>query len=146
METNIKKIHTVKDLTPSIGLIAVGAGVFFVNKGCGFCIAALGVLLLFLYKSGYRIGDSSKVYHKKSVDLCRGCKEPLKNFLDGKTGTLDIKEGSDGGSFRVDLYYAAKSDDALLQIYDYQGYEYHKDGDLIKVCPEKAHAILQKIK
>ncbi len=145
METNIKKVHTVKDLTISFALIAIGAGLFFVNKGCGFCIAALGLLLFFLYRTGYKIGDDHKTYHKKSLDLCRGCKEPLVNFLEGKTSELDIKEGSEGGCIRVDFYFCAPDQPSYIQVFDFRGYEYQKDGELREADAKQTKTLLNKL-
>lgn len=145
METNIKKVHTAKDLTISLGLIVIGAGLFFINKGCGFCIAALGLLLFFLYNTGYKINGSTKTYHKKSLDLCRGCKEPLVNFLEGKTSELDIKEGSEGGCIRVDFYFCSPDQSSFIQIFDFRGYEYQKDGDLREADPEKTKVLIKKL-
>lgn len=145
MNTNIKKVHTSRDLVVSLGLIIIGIGLYFVNPGCAVCIGALGILLLFLYRVGYRIGDDKTVYHKRSVDLCRGCKEPLVDFLEDKAPTLEIKEGADGGCIRVDFFYTDAKSKSYVQLYDFLSYEYHKDGDLREVPTEKTPELLKKL-
>ncbi len=145
MNTNIKKVHTTTDIIISLGFILIGIGLYFVNPGCAVCIAALGILLLALYKAGYKIGDDKTVYHKKSVDLCRGCKEPLIDYLEGKTKTLEIKEGAEGGCIRVDFYFSSVEDKSFVQIYDFSNYEYRKDGDLREVHSEKTSELIKKL-
>ncbi len=145
MNTNIKKVHTSRDLVVSLGLIIIGIGLYFVNPGCAVCIGALGILLLFLYKVGYRIGDDRTVYRKRSVDLCRGCKEPLVDYLEDRARTLEIKEGADGGCIRVDFFYTSDKAKSFVQIYDFHSYEYQKDGDLREVPADKTAVLLKKL-
>ncbi|MCQ2171158.1 MAG: hypothetical protein MJZ17_00155 [Bacteroidales bacterium] len=70
MEINFKKVHTGKDLAISTIVLLAGAGLFFVNRGLGICIAVCGLLMLLFYKCGYK-----------------------------------NKQGNDGGSVRLDVFF-----------------------------------------
>ena len=71
MENNFKKIHTGKDLTISTIVLLAGAGLFFVNRGLGICIALCGLIMFLIYKGGYRKDGQGVVLQKKSEDLCK---------------------------------------------------------------------------
>ena len=73
MEINFKKVHTGKDITISSITFLAGIGLFFVNKGLGVCIAVCGLLMLLIYKSGYKKDGKGAALTKKSEDLCKGC-------------------------------------------------------------------------
>lgn len=142
MTYNFKKVHTAKDLTISISLIIVAVALFFINKGLAFCLAGLGLFILIIYKSGYKLDDDQSVYVKKSVDLSRDGKESFLNFLNGKSDSVSVKEGHDGGSFRVDFYYNKHCPHSYLQMYTFSNYEYQKEGELITLDTDKVMKIL----
>ena len=54
MEINFKRVHTGKDLIISAIVLAAGIGLFFVNKGLGIVLCLCGILMLLLYKAGYK--------------------------------------------------------------------------------------------
>ena len=142
MTYNFKKVHTAKDLTISISLIIVAVALFFINKGLAICLTGMGLFILIIYKSGYKLDDDQNVYVKKSVDLSRDGKESFLNFLNGKSDSVSVKEGHDGGSFRVDFYYNKHSRHSYLQMYTFSNYEYQKEGELITLDTDKVMKIL----
>lgn len=142
MTYNFKKVHTAKDLTISISLIIVAVALFFFNKGLALCLAGLGLFILIIYKSGYKLNDDQSVYVKKSADLSRDGKESFLNFINGKSDSVSVKEGHDGGSFRVDFYYNKQSRHSYLQMYTFSNYEYQKEGELITLDTDKVMKIL----
>ena len=142
MTYNFKKVHTTKDLTISISLIIVAVALLFINKGLALCLAGLGLFILIIYKSGYKLDDDQSVYVKKSVDLSRDGKESFLNFLNGKSDSVSVKEGHDGGIFRVDFYYNKNSRHSYLQMYTFSNYEYQKEGELITLDTDKVMKIL----
>lgn len=142
MTYNFKKVHTTKDLTVSISLIIIAVALFFINKDLAICLAALGLFILIIYKSGYKLDDDHSVYVKKSVDLSRDGKESFLNFINGKSDSVAVKEGHEGGSFRVDFYYNRHSPHSYLQMYTFSNYEYQKEGELITLDTDKVMKIL----
>ena len=54
MEIKFKRVHIAKDLIISAIVLASGIGLYFVNAGLGGVIAAGGLLMLLLYKGGYK--------------------------------------------------------------------------------------------
>lgn len=142
MECNFKKVHTAKDLAISIVVLLAGAGLFFVNKGLGVCFAVCGLAMLFIYRSGYKKDGQGVVLQMKSVDLCKGCKQSIIDFLNGKDVTPLIKEGSDGGSVRLDVYYNTAGGVAYAQLFDFRNYEYDPETDVIELRSIRADKLI----
>ena len=92
MQINFKKVHTGKDITISSIILLAGIGLFFVNKGLGICIAVCGLLMLLIYKGGYKKDGKGAVLTKKSEDLCKGCRTSIVEFLGGKDTIPYIKK------------------------------------------------------
>lgn len=141
----MKKVYTTKNLLISGGFILAGLITFAFNKGLGFCLAGIGIFLLILYKSGYKFEGDPLVYEKKSVDLCRGCKDSLVNYINGTSNQLQIKEGSEGGCIRIDFFYNGKTGKSYIQLYTFSDYTYKKDGDLIALDASKATTLLKAL-
>ena len=139
------KVYTTKNLLISIGLIVAGLIILLFNKGLGFCLIGLGVFLLFLYKSGYKFDSDPLIYEKKSVDLCRGCKDSLVNYINGTSSQLQIKEGTEGGCIRVDFFYNRKTGRSYIQLYTFSDYTYKKDSDLIALDADKTANIVKAL-
>ena len=88
MDIKFKKVHTVKDLAISIIIVAAGIGLYFVNAGLGILIGVCGLLMLLFYKAAYKRGGEDIVLKKSAVDVAHSCRESLKEFLNGKDGTV----------------------------------------------------------
>ena len=145
MEIQFKKVHTVKDLAISVLIIIVGAGLFFVDKGLGFCIAVVGLVMLALYKSGYKKNGQGPVLTRKSEELCRSCRSSIIEFLNGKDTNPVIKPGNEGGSIRLVVYYNEKEDVAYIQLSDYSNYTYVPVTDVVELKIDRASKIISKL-
>ena len=51
MTYNFDKVHTVKDLTISIIILGLGAGLYFLNGGLGIALLIAGIISIVFYKS-----------------------------------------------------------------------------------------------
>ena len=145
MEINFKKVHTGKDITISSITILAGIGLFFVNKGLGVCIAVCGLLMLLIYKSGYKKDGKGAVLTKKSEDLCKGCRTSIVEFLDGKDTVPYIKKGNEGGSVRLDVYYNQAADIAYAQLYDFCNYTYEPATGVVELNGEMVDKLISKL-
>lgn len=146
MEYNFKKIHTGKDLALSFGLIVSGAGLFFLNKGLGITVAMCGILALLIYKTGYKLEGKSTLFTKRSEDICRSCKPSLVEFLNGNDVVPLIKTGTEGGSFRMDIYFNRAEGIAYAQLFDFTNYAYEKATDMVELHNPKAETLLSQLK
>ena len=81
MEIKLKKVHTAKDLLISAFILAAGIGLYFFHAGLGAVIAICGLLMLLLYKGGYKHEGESIVLQKKAFDVSHACRDSLKGFL-----------------------------------------------------------------
>lgn len=142
MENNFKKVHTGKDLTISTIVLLAGAGLFFVNRGLGICIALCGLIMFLIYKGGYRKDGQSVVLQKKSEDLCKCCKPSIVDYLNGKDVTPQIKKGNEGGSVRLDVYYNTAAGIAYAQLYDFRNYAYEPETDVVELHSPKADKLV----
>ena len=145
MEVNFKKVHTGKDLAISTIVLLAGAGLFFVNKGLGICLAVCGLAMLLIYKGGYKKDGQGVVLQKKSEDLCKCCKQSIVDYLNGKDITPQIKDGSDGGSVRLDVYYNEKEGIAYAQLYNFCNYAYEPERELVELHSPRADKLISQL-
>lgn len=145
MKINFKKVHTGKDITISSITLLAGIGLFFVNKGLGVCIAVCGLLMLFIYKGGYKKDGKGAVLTKKSEDLCKACRTSILEFLGGKDTVPYIKKGNEGGSVRLDVYYNQAADIAYAQLYDFCNYTYEPATEIVELKGETATRLISQI-
>ena len=145
MEVNFKKVHTGKDLAISTIVLLAGAGLFFVNKGLGICLAVCGLAMLLIYKGGYKKDGQGVVLQKKSEDLCKCCKQSIVDYLNGKDITPQIKDGSDGGSVRLDVYYNEKEGIAYAQLYNFCNYAYEPETELVELHSPRADKLISQL-
>ena len=145
MEINFKKVHTGKDITISSITLLAGIGLFFVNKGLGVCIAVCGLLMLLIYKGGYKKDGKGVLLTKKSEDLCKACRTSILEFLSGKDTVPYIKKGNEGGSVRLDVYYNQSADIAYAQLYDFCNYTYEPATEVVELKGEMAARLVSQL-
>ncbi|MDO5442599.1 MAG: hypothetical protein Q4G10_02900 [Bacteroidia bacterium] len=145
MEINFKKVHTGKDLAISAIVIIAGIALFFVSKGLGICIAACGLLMLLCCKGGYKKDGQGAVLTKKSEDLCKACKVPLADFLNGKDCNPSIKKGSEGGSVRLDVYYNKAEGIGYAQLFDFCNYAYEPLTGVVELNGDNMNRIISQL-
>ena len=145
MEINFKKVHTVKDLAISSLVLIAGIGLFFVNKGLGILIAVCGIAMFFLVKGGYKKDGQGIVLQKKSEDLCKACRTSVVEYLNGKDVTPQIKEGSEGGSVRLDVFYNATEGIAYAQLFDFRNYTYEPETDVVELHSPRADKLISQL-
>ncbi|MCQ2182825.1 MAG: hypothetical protein MJY89_05410 [Bacteroidales bacterium] len=142
MEYNFKKVHTRKDLAISTIVLLAGAGLFFVNKGLGICIAVCGLSMYLVYKGGYKKDGKGILFTRKSEDICKSCRTSIVEFLEGKKATPAIKQGTEGGSIRLDVYYNKAEQVAYAQLFDFCNYSYESATGIVEVNGEKAAKLI----
>lgn len=145
MKIKFKKVHTTKDLTISSIVLLAGAGLFFVNKGLGICVAVYGLFLFLTYKGGYRKDGQGAVLTKTSEDLCKGCRTSIVEFLDGKDVVPVIKKGDEGGSVRIEVYFNREESIAYARLYDFCNYSYEPATELVELKGDKAAVLISQL-
>jgi hypothetical protein len=145
MEMNFIKVHTAKDLTISVILIAVGIALFFVNKGLGVTIAVLGIFMLIFYKSGYKREGSSTVLTKKAFDVSISCRQPLMDFLNGIKADPVIAAPLTGGVIRIEAYFNKMAEVAYVQLFDFYDYTYQKATDIVELRGQNAANLIANL-
>ena len=145
MEINFKKVHTGKDLAISTIVLLAGVGLFFVNKGLGIIIAMCGLAMFFLYKGGYKKDGQGIVLQKKSEDLCKTCRPSILDYLNGKDVMPQVKEGDEGGSVRLDVYYNAAAGIAYAQLFDFRNYTYEPETEVIELHSPKSDKLISQL-
>lgn len=142
MKTNFKKVHTAKDLIISSIVLLAGVGTFFIEKGLGTCLVVCALVMLLIYKDGYRKDGEGVVLHKKSEDLCKCCKASIIDFLSRKDGTPEIRKGNEGGCIRLDVYYNTSEGIAYAQLFDFRGYNYEPETDVVELHSPEAEKLV----
>ena len=145
MEYNFKKVHTEKDLIISTIVLLAGIGLFFVNKGLGICIAICGLGMFLIYKNGYRIDGKGTLLEGKSEDICKGCRTSIIEFLNGKDTTPVIKNGDEGGSIRLDVYFNKAGHVAYAQLFDFCNYAYEPATGVVELNGDRADKLITSL-
>ena len=145
MEIKLKKVHTAKDLIISALILAAGIGLYFVNAGLGVVIAVCGLLMLLLYKEGYKREEEGIVLHKKAIDIAHTCRDSLKGFLDGKDVEPEVNTGLSGGVIRLEAYYNADAAVAYVQLFDFSNYTYEPATGIVELRGPRAEKIIGKL-
>lgn len=144
MQTEFKSVHTSKDLIISLGLLAIGVGLFFVNKGVGVVLAIAGVVSLLLYKKGYRTEGAECYFQKKDLELNKSCRSSVMDYINGKDVQPELIEGNEGGSVRLVVYYNKTEGLAFAQLFDYQGYDYQPASEMVEIRRPRVDRLIDK--
>ena len=142
MEYNFRKVHTGKDLAISILVLLAGVGLYFLNLGLGFCIGTCGLLMSLFYKAGYKINGKGILLTKESEDICKECRTSIMEFLEGKTPVPALKQGTEGGCIRLDVYFNKSEKVAYAQVYDYCNYDYEPATGIIELDSDRADKLI----
>lgn len=146
MDIKFKKVHTTKDLTISIIVIAAAAGLYFVNASLGIIVGICGVLLLVLYKSGYKADGQNAVLCKVSKDLALSCRPGVVDFLTGRDDKLEVCDAGNGASIRIESFCNAQGHTAYVQLYDFSNYEYKAVIDMVELTGPRADKFISELK
>ena len=145
MEIKLNKVHTGKDLLISAIILAAGIGLYFVNAALGIFIAVCGLLMLLLYKSGFKREGDDTVLEKKALDIAHSCRQSVMEFLDGKDVEPDIDKNVAGGVIRIEAYYNAAEKVAYVQLYDFSNYTYEAATGLVELRGERASKLISEL-
>ena len=142
MECNFKKVHTGRDLAISTMVLLSGAGLFFINMGLGICIGICGLCMFIFYKGGYKVDGRGILLSRKSEDISKACRTSLVDFLEGRNPTPTIKQGHEGGTVRLDLYYNQTENVAYVRLYDFCNYVYEPATGIIELNGDRAAKLI----
>ena len=145
MNSQFIKIHTIKVLAISGIVLAAGAGLFFIKKDLGAVIFGCGILLLILFKSGYKHKGSNVVLKHKMQDLSKSCRNSLIDFLSGKDIDPEIKPGNEGGTILLEVWYNKQEGITYAQLSDFSNYTYVKATELVELHSPKSDKLISKL-
>ena len=145
MEIKFKKVHTTKDLVISAIVLAAGIGLIFVKPVLGIFIALLGVLMLLLYKDGFKREGEEILLQKKAFDIAHSCRDSLKGFLEGKNVEPEVNTDLSGGVIRMEAYYNAASAVAYVQLFDFSNYTYEPATEVVELRGPRAEKLIGKL-
>lgn len=145
MEINFKKIHTTKDLVISAIVLAAGIGLYFVKPVLGVFIVVLGVLMLLLYKDGFKREGDDIILQKKAFDVAHSCRDSLEGFLEGKNVEPEVNTDLSGGVIRVEAYYNASAAVAYVQLFDFSNYTYEPATEIVELRGPRAEKLISKL-
>lgn len=145
MKIDFKSVRTSKDIIISTIVLITGAGLYFFNAALGFTIAACGVLLFLFYKNGYKRNAENILFTKKAIDVAAGCRQSIKDFLEGKSNDVEIKEAGQGKAIRLEVYFSKTAGLAYAQLYDFSNYAYEKAMDIVELHSARAEKLISKL-
>ena len=145
MTYNFDKVHTVKDLTISIIILGLGAGLYFLNGGLGIALLISGIISLVFYKSGYRDPVTKVVLRKSCAEADKKCRQSLLDFISGLSDDLEIVRTGTGPVVRIEMYHNLEEGIAYVQLYDFENYNYVASGELASLEESRAALLLNKM-
>lgn len=145
MDIKFYKVHTAKDLTISAIVLAAGIGLFFLNAGLGIVLGICGILMLILFKTGYKRVGEDIILSKKALDVAHSCRPSLYDFLNGKDVDPEVKEPQNGGVVRLEVYCNAEASVAYAQLFDFSNYEYEPATGIVELRGPRAEKLISKI-
>ena len=145
MEYKFKKVHTGKDLAISGIIIAAGIGLYFLNAGLGCVIGVCGLLMLFLYKTGYKLVGEGPVLTKKAQDISRSCRQSVIDYLNGKDVTPELNGAALGAAARLETYSNKEAGVVYAQLFDFSNYDYEKATEIVELHSPRADKLLNQL-
>ena len=145
METIFRKVHTGKDLLISGIITLAGIGLYFWIAGLGSVIGVCGLLMLLLYKTGYKANEEGPVLTRKAFDVAHSCRQSIKDYLDGKDVTPELNLPGAGGVVRLEVYFNKEAGIAYAQLFDFSNYTYEKATEMVELYRPHADKLLSKL-
>lgn len=143
MEKNFVRAHSALDLTISISLIAGGATLVSLPTSqsvnvLGFFLMTAGLILLFIYKSGYKDNESGERYTKKEHFFAQSERSRILEAVENnKMRDIDYADEDKGNGLRLDIYINSKKSKAFVQVFEYIPYKYEPCSDQYELeCKE----------
>ena len=142
MENTFKKVHTTKDLVISIIVILAGAGLLFANTVLGICVILCGAIMLVCCKSGIMKEGQTTLLKKKTLELNHDCKKSIVDFLDGANVVPCVKEGNEGGTVKLLVYYNESDKVAYAQLSDYVDYGFKPVTEMVELRGQRYEQLM----
>ena len=79
---------------------------------------------------------------KESEDICKECRTSIIEFLEGKNPVPVIKQGTEGGSIRLEVYFNKSENVAYAQVYDFCNYDYEPATGIIELEGDRADKLI----
>lgn len=124
------RAHSALDLTVSISLMAVGTILVTIPSSqavniLGFFMMFAGIILVMIYKSGYKNLETGERFLKKEHYFSLNMRTSVMEALDRNNPKgIDYKEEDKGNNLRMDVYSNKKKDIAYIQLFEYVPYKY----------------------
>ncbi|MBP3257997.1 MAG: hypothetical protein J6M23_08405 [Bacteroidales bacterium] len=103
------------------------------------------LLMLLLYKGGYKREGEGIVLQKKAFDIAHSCRDSLKGFLEGKDVEPEVKTNISGGVIRLEAYYNADAAICYVQLFDFSNYTYEPTTEMVELRGTKALTLITKL-
>ncbi len=128
MEKNFIRVRSIKDITISSSLLLIGIilSIVFDSNGAiygGISLIILGLILLFVLKSGYKDTESGEFYKKIDLSFNKKMKSSLLNALASSPENINLSDEGEG--IRLEIFYSKASGKAFLQLFEYVPFQYY---------------------
>ena len=90
----------------------------------------------------YKINGRGILLTKESEEICKECRTSIIEFLEGKNPVPVIKQGAEGGSIRLDVYFNKSENVAYAQVYDFCNYDYEPATGIIELDGDRADKLI----
>lgn len=130
MKKTFIKARCASDWVTSSVLVISGIVLMFMRAsdaitGIGIFLIALGLVLFFTLKTGYRDVASRTFYTKREHYFAHGSRNDIMQALQsGHPDSIDYDQEDKGTGLRLDVYFNRKDPKVYMSLYEYKPYRY----------------------
>lgn len=137
MEKKFIRVASVKDITISVSLLALGLALAFLPESGdiqlgGYTLIALGILSAFLLKSAYKDLQTGEKYLRKELMFPTEKKAAILAAITGQPASLPLSAQGQGQGLRLEMHYGMTSGKAYLQLFEYVPHQYRPCSEMVE--------------
>ena len=130
------KVRSFKDVVLASALIVIGSICMVVVKDegikiLGFFCLLIGLLFLFLLKTGYRDIDTGAKFTKSEHYFAQSIKDQIVSQLNSNPTSLSFAEENKGNGLRLDIYKDSQGN-TYYQLFEYIPHKYEPCTEVFK--------------
>lgn len=135
MEKEFIRVQSVKDITISVSLLAIGLLLAFLPDSedmqlGGYTFIALGIIAAFILKSAYKDTQTGEKYHRKEYLFATDMKAPILAAIGSNPSSLPLSAKDNGQGLRLEIHYGETSGKAYIQLFEYVPHQYKPCSDM----------------
>lgn len=148
MEKEFKRIRSSKDIILSTSSMVAGALLLILPTAAsinvaGFLLIFVGIILLFILKTKYKLIETGEIFRKKEKFFARKQKASIAKLLANDPENIDFEKEGSGDGLRIDTYYNRKTGKVYCRLCEYVPYKYEACTPYFEYSTESASKLIE---